>query len=1058
MGYLTFDTDIKKRRLVGGIVILIILAAFLLLNRFPKIDTIDADLAIAVSPGAQCFQGFCIEDLEHRPLLERWWEFSLEYLKNVSVGMLFAFVMAGLTEAFIFPPDRRERFFGTGFRGVLRGVVIGPVVNLCSACIVPIANGFRRTGSSLETTVAITQSSSTLNLLALVMAAIAFAPTISVTRISLSVIGSLFLGPLVAWVSRKENSSDTGDQTFDNIIGSELDELPDKVSWGESLYTASLQFVRATIGYFLRLGPLMVVAGFASGFVIQWISPQTVTTWIGDDVLGVIVASTIGVLINVPLMFEIPLVAAMLLAGMGTAPAGAILFTAAAGGPITFWGLSKVMPKRGVITLFISTWGLGVLGGLVLLFITSIIEEDRNFTFRENYSASASVPTDTAPPAPRVPAGAKLEPISFPDTNGEEDAKNPNKESLEVNLEIPKDKIQPFTNISASTSSGLVPHLENDLPGVVIFDYDRDGDQDLFFTQAEGHPNLLFTNLGNGKFLEQAADFGVDSPKSGSTGAVACDMDNDGFQDLYVASQGRIGDGKNYTDALTDKDLRDVHSDRIFRNIRGTKFVDVTNEAVGDAANLRTGSSVGCADINNDGLVDIYVANRQDMDTFHIDEPTNGNLNVLYLNQGDMKFSEVALEANVRGDKTVTWAVLFHDFDDDLDMDLWTAEDGGKLQVYRNDTSGDDLKFVPVERAMGIDKVGSWMGFAVGDYDLDEDLDVFVTNIGYHPKTRPQPYEGSRDCAFVQRYEWGTCDHFLLKNNGLRYAQSFGVIGSYVDVEASTMVSPSSVIPPYSLDPLRILYEWQVPTGLAAYDFGFGTSFLDIENDGDQDLYWLGSALGRGESRLGKAFPSAGRMLRNKGDGTFEDITVETHLLAIMNVDYSVTNPSNSEFDRNKQRLDVKFHENGKGLAVGDINQDGYIDIVATNSKGEYQGESGELDIRPGPIFTWVNPGGDHNWAKLRLIGGGVGMTNSDAIGAKIFVSADLNLDGELTTQVSEITASSSFLSMSSLDQHFGLGLAKKISKVVVVWPTGLQQTLYDVPVNTMTEIKEPSK
>ena len=59
---------------------------------------------------------------------------------------------------------------------------------------------------------------------------------------------------------------------------------------------------------------------------------------------------------------------------------------------------------------------------------------------------------------------------------------------------------------------------------------------------------------------------------------------------------------------------------------------------------------------------------------------------------------------------------------------------------------------------------------------------------------------------------------------------------------------------------------------------------------------------------------------------------------------------------------------------------------------------------------------------------------------------------------MSEITASSSFLSMSSLDQHFGLGLAKKISKVVVVWPTGLQQTLYDVPVNTMTEIKEPSK
>ena len=85
-------------------------------------------------------------------------------------------------------------------------------------------------------------------------------------------------------------------------------------------------------------------------------------------------------------------------------------------------------------------------------------------------------------------------------------------------------------------------------------------------------------------------------------------------------------------------------------------------------------------------------------------------------------------------------------------------------------------------------------------------------------------------------------------------------------------------------------------------------------------------------------------------------------------------------------------------------------------------------------------------------------MTNSDAIGAKIFVSADLNLDGELTTQVSEITASSSFLSMSSLDQHFGLGLAEEVSEVVIVWPSGLQQTLYDLSVNTITEIREPSK
>ena len=122
-----FDTDIKKRRLVGGIIILLILTLFLSLNRFPKIDTIDADLAVAVSPGSECFQGFCIENVERKPLLKRWWEFSFEYMKNVSIGMLFAFVMAGLTEAFLFPPDTRERFFGKGFRGVLKGQSLLPI-------------------------------------------------------------------------------------------------------------------------------------------------------------------------------------------------------------------------------------------------------------------------------------------------------------------------------------------------------------------------------------------------------------------------------------------------------------------------------------------------------------------------------------------------------------------------------------------------------------------------------------------------------------------------------------------------------------------------------------------------------------------------------------------------------------------------------------------------------------------------------------------------------------------------------------------------------------------
>ena len=117
-----------------------------------------------------------------------------------------------------------------------------------------------------------------------------------------------------------------------------------------------------------------------------------------DDVFGILVVATIGILINVPLIFEIPLVAAMLLAGMGTAPAGTLLFVAAAGGPITFWGLAKVMPKKAVIAMAISTWTLGVIGGILLLLLTTITE-DRTFKFRETYedtdNSSSSIISET---------------------------------------------------------------------------------------------------------------------------------------------------------------------------------------------------------------------------------------------------------------------------------------------------------------------------------------------------------------------------------------------------------------------------------------------------------------------------------------------------------------------------------------------------------------------------------------------------------------------------------------------------------------------------------------
>ena len=143
------------------ILLAVLLGLFLWFNRIPKLDTVQADLITATAPGAQCFQGLCIDGNPESTLLSRWWEFSLTYLKLITLGMVFAFLVAGLTEVFLFPHEAHSRWTDRGLKGYLKGLLIGPAMNLCSACIVPISIAFRRRGAGVGTTLAIVQGSST---------------------------------------------------------------------------------------------------------------------------------------------------------------------------------------------------------------------------------------------------------------------------------------------------------------------------------------------------------------------------------------------------------------------------------------------------------------------------------------------------------------------------------------------------------------------------------------------------------------------------------------------------------------------------------------------------------------------------------------------------------------------------------------------------------------------------------------------------------------------------------------------------------------------------------
>lgn len=650
------------------------------------------------------------------------------------------------------------------------------------------------------------------------------------------------------------------------------------------------------------------------------------------------------------------------------------------------------------------------------------------------------------------------------------------------------ESIVPFTNVAGeSLLDGF--GIWNDRPGVVIFDYDRDGDMDFYVTQMAGYGNKLYRNNADGTFSDVAEESGAALLDSHSTGAVACDVNNDGFQDLYVGAWGNPADGLGF------RSPQQGNLDSLLLNMNDGTFANITGTAFGDAVNDRSATSIACADVNNDGWLDIFVGNLMDQDFRHFEDLNHpGHFNRLFVNNGDMTFEDVTEAAGVKGPQILmqhpdgspvsylyadtgdeyigydpetidaqgnrvgeptgqTHAALFFDYDDDGDQDLWIANDADRLHLYRNESDRDAVRFTPVARMTGIDRVGAWMGFAVGDIDGDVDLDVFVPNVGFHTLIQAPRQIPRGTCEYFGRFTTGTCSHFLLNNRGN---------GIFSDVANSTIVEPSPWFPPLSLDPSAIHPGHQIPTGLAAYDFGFGTTFFDYENDGDQDLYWFGSTMGRGGGPDGHIFPAAGRMLRGDNSGAFEDITVRARLLDITHVSYDGIEEDplvRGNPDALKaRRIDRQLHENGKGLAHGDLNGDGFVDLIATNSSGDIYipglpGGPAATAARTGPLFVWINGHNANRWVTLRLKGrmaiDGTG-SNADGIGARVYLTAG----GQ--TQVQEVRAGSSYLSMDSIDLEFGLGDSEMVEEVEILWPSGITQVIEDIAANQVLDIIEP--
>ena len=490
--------------------------------------------------------------------------------------------------------------------------------------------------------------------------------------------------------------------------------------------------------------------------------------------------------------------------------------------------------------------------------------------------------------------------------------------------------------------------------GAALLDFDDDGDLDIYWVNGttleapdSGAGNALYRNDATGGFADVAAAQKV-LGRGWGMGAISADYDNDGDADLYVTN------------------LRD---NILYRNDgRERGFADVSGLA--DVAMSRWSTGGAFADYDLDGDLDLYVASYAVLDTSEIAplgtqwkgvaafvgplglEPVP---DVFYRNRGDGTFVDMTAEVDLKVPTPgYGFAVLFADYDDDGDPDIFVANDSSPNFLFRNEGSGrfsdQSLRTSTAYGEMGNSQAG--MGASWGDFNGDGCPDIFVTN-------------------FEDDY------NTLYHNNGG---------GRFTDVSFAAGVAQPSL-----------------------NYVGFGTNFMDFDNDGDLDIFVANGhvypAIGTGGT--GATYAQADHLFENLGNGSFALLSPVTDDTATMRV--------------------------SRGSCAGDLDDDGDLDLFVSN-----------LNDRPAMLRN--DAGNSQNWVAFQLLGS---FSNRDAIGARVRLFAGGN------SQVRDILCGSSFLCSEDRRAHFGLGPATRIDSVKVRWPSGIVQRLADVPINTYNIIEE---
>ncbi len=354
--------------------------------------------------------------------------------------------------------------------------------------------------------------------------------------------------------------------------------------------------------------------------------------------------------------------------------------------------------------------------------------------------------------------------------------------------------------------------------GVAAADFDGDGDIDLFLPNAEGVPDQLYRNLGNGQFEEIADRAGLASLARGRV-ALWFDYDGDDKLDLFVA-----GDCFQ-----AEAECLDASTLTLYRQVADAQWEDVTVEA-GFADDLvwYTGQHRGgiCAgDINNDGFLDLLIG-------------LWGGEARLFLNNGDGTFSDISATCGLGGTSEGHWQPAMYDFDGDGWIDIFAAIDFTANHLWINQSQA---TFADMASSAGVDTAWNDMGVTIGDYDNDGDFDIYVTEI----------HELDRHNLLYRNDSSGDTLQFTDVADAAGVADtSFGWGATFLDADNDGRLDLAATNgfydPRWASDPSRFFLNeggnpvtfTDVSEAVGFNDTLWGSSLiaLDFDRDGDLDL------------------------------------------------------------------------------------------------------------------------------------------------------------------------------------------------------------------------------